>query len=55
MHVLSGVIYLAIVARMVANGTLDRRGSYHLVEIAGLYWHFVDFIWVFIFTMFYLF
>lgn len=55
MHVLSGVIYLAIVARMVANGTLDRRGSYELVEIAGLYWHFVDLIWVFIFTMFYLF
>jgi cytochrome c oxidase subunit 3 len=55
MHVLSGVIYLAIVARMVANGTLDRRGSYQLVEIAGLYWHFVDLIWVFIFTMFYLF
>jgi len=55
LHVLSGVIYLAIIARQVAKGVYDRRGSYANVEIAGLYWHFVDLIWVFIFTMFYLF
>jgi cytochrome c oxidase subunit 3 len=55
LHVLSGVIYLGIIARQVAKGVYDRRGSYANVEIAGLYWHFVDLIWVFIFTMFYLF
>ncbi len=55
LHVLSGVIYLSIIAARVAKGIYDRRGSYEAVEIAGLYWHFVDLVWVFIFTFFYLF
>ncbi len=55
LHVLSGVVYLGVIARQVARGVYDRRGSYANVEIAGLYWHFVDLVWVFIFTMFYLF
>jgi cytochrome c oxidase subunit 3 len=56
LHVLSGVIYLGIIARQVAKGVYDRRGSYaNPWRVAGLYWHFVDLIWVFIFTMFYLF
>ncbi len=54
-HVLSGVIYLGVIASRVARGVYDRRGSYEGVEIAGLYWHFVDLVWVFIFTFFYLF
>ncbi len=55
LHVLSGIIYLLAIALRVAKGVYDRRGSYEAVEIAGLYWHFVDLVWVFIFTFFYLF
>jgi cytochrome c oxidase subunit 3 len=55
MHVSAGVIYLLIVAFRVKNGFYEKRGSnYEIVEIAGLYWHFVDLVWVFIFAFFYL-
>lgn len=57
MHVSAGVIYLLIVARRLASGHYDRGahgGKYDIVEIAGLYWHFVDLVWVFIFALFYL-
>tara|TARA_R110002167_G_scaffold6277_3_gene28869 strand:- start:43023 stop:43706 length:684 start_codon:yes stop_codon:yes gene_type:complete len=53
LHVTGGVIYLTIVARKVAKGHYDKKG-YEIVEIAGLYWHFVDLVWVFIFAFFYL-
>jgi cytochrome c oxidase subunit 3 len=53
MHVTAGVIYLSIVARRVARGHYEQKG-YAIVEIAGLYWHFVDLVWVFIFAFFYL-
>ncbi|QBE67432.1 heme-copper oxidase subunit III family protein [Pseudoduganella lutea] len=53
LHVTAGVIYLSIVARRVARGAYERKG-YGIVEIAGLYWHFVDLVWVFIFALFYL-
>jgi len=53
LHVTAGVIYLAIVARKVARGDYDEKG-YEIVEITGLYWHFVDLVWVFIFAFFYL-
>ena len=53
LHVTAGVIYLSIVARKVGRGDYDRKG-YVIVEIAGLYWHFVDLVWVFIFAFFYL-
>ena len=53
MHVTAGVIYLSIVARKVARGDYEKKG-YAIVEIAGLYWHFVDLVWVFIFAFFYL-
>jgi len=53
-HVTAGVIYLCIVARKVWRGDYERKGSYEIVEIAGLYWHFVDLVWVFIFALFYL-
>lgn len=49
-HVLTGVIILGIVALRSAA----RRSSAQGVELAGLYWHFVDLVWVFIFTLFYL-
>jgi cytochrome c oxidase subunit 3 len=62
-HVTIGVIILLVMARKVARGDLDReapgfltgrKGRYEMVEIAGLYWHFVDLVWVFIFALFYL-
>ena len=53
LHVTAGVIYLSIVARKVARGDYESKG-YDIVEIAGLYWHFVDLVWVFIFAFFYL-
>jgi len=55
LHVSAGVIYLVIVARRIRSGFYERtRGNYEMVEIAGLYWHFVDLVWVFIFAFFYL-
>ena len=55
MHVTAGVIYLLWVAFRVRAGVYERRGNnYEIVEIAGLYWHFVDLVWVFIFAFFYL-
>lgn len=62
-HVTIGVIFLLIVARKVWRGDYERgergfftsrRGNYEQVEIMGLYWHFVDLVWVFIFAFFYL-
>jgi len=57
LHVSAGVIYLAIVARRVQQGRYEHGPggpNYQIVEIAGLYWHFVDLVWVFIFALFYL-
>ncbi len=53
LHVSVGVIYLLVVAFKVKRGDYDNRG-YEIVEITGLYWHFVDLVWVFIFAFFYL-
>lgn len=62
-HVSVGVLFLLIVTRKVVRGDYDngrrgfytsRRGSYEEVETMGLYWHFVDLVWVFIFAFFYL-
>jgi cytochrome c oxidase subunit 3 len=54
LHVTCGVIYLLIVATKILKGHYDKSGDYSIVEIAGLYWHFVDLVWVFIFAFFYL-
>ena len=54
MHVSAGVIYLLVIANRVRRGDYDKTGNYETVEIAGLYWHFVDLVWVFIFAFFYL-
>ena len=62
-HVSVGVIFLVIMAAKVWRGDIDherpgfltgRKGNYEMVEIMGLYWHFVDLVWVFIFAFFYL-
>ena len=54
LHVSIGVIYLLTVATRILRGVYDRKNNYEIVEIAGLYWHFVDLVWVFIFAFFYL-
>ena len=62
-HVSVGVLFLIITARKAWRGDFDdarpgfftsRKGNYEAVEIMGLYWHFVDLVWVFIFAVFYL-
>ena len=63
LHVSIGVIFLFLIARKTWRGDFDnakpgfftsRKGNYEAVEIMGLYWHFVDLVWVFIFAFFYL-
>ena len=55
LHVSAGVIYLLVIAFRVKNGFYEKNGgNYEIVEITGLYWHFVDLVWVFIFAFFYL-
>jgi cytochrome c oxidase subunit III len=53
-HVFSGVIINIIILLGVMKGTYHARGHYEMVEKTGLYWHFVDLVWVFVFTFFYL-
>jgi|TARA_Y100000385_G_scaffold279222_1_gene328600 cytochrome c oxidase subunit 3 len=53
-HVLSGVVINIIIFCNVIIGTYERRKNYEMVEKVGLYWHFVDLVWVFVFTFFYL-
>ena len=62
-HVSVGVLFLILIARKVWRGDFDtnkrgfftsRKGTYEIVETMGLYWHFVDLVWVFIFALFYL-
>jgi len=53
-HVFSGIILNIIVFFNVIVGTYEKRGHYEMVEKVGLYWHFVDLVWVFVFTFFYL-
>lgn len=53
-HVFSGVLINVIIFFNVLLGTYERRKNYEMVEKVGLYWHFVDLVWVFVFTFFYL-
>src|SRR5476651_1214129 len=53
-HVFSGVIINIVITINVLIGTYPKRGRYLMVEKVGLYWHFVDLVWVFVFTFFYL-
>ena len=54
LHVTGGVILLLIVATRLLRGHYEKTQNYQIVEIVGLYWHFVDLVWVFIFALFYL-
>jgi heme/copper-type cytochrome/quinol oxidase subunit 3 len=49
-HVLIGVVYLAVIAIRYGKGKYDAED----VEVAGLYWHFVDLVWMFVFPLIYL-
>ena len=53
-HVFSGVVINFIIFLNVVLGTYEKRRNYEMVEKVGLYWHFVDLVWVFVFTFFYL-
>ncbi len=53
LHVLVGVILLSVMLILVINGKNNRK-DYIKLENSGLYWHFVDIIWIFIFPLFYL-
>lgn len=53
-HVFSGVVINFIIFLMVVEGKFEKTGHYEMVEKTGLYWHFVDLVWVFVFTFFYL-
>jgi cytochrome c oxidase subunit III len=53
-HVFSGVVINIIMLLMAQSGVFERRGHYLMIEKAGLYWHFVDLVWVFVFLCFYL-
>ncbi len=53
-HVFSGVVINVIMYIKTKLGHFDQRGHYEMIEKAGLYWHFVDLVWVFVFLCFYL-
>lgn len=54
-HVFSGVVFLLIIMLNVMSGIYEKRkNGYEMVEKIGLYWHFVDLVWVFVFLVFYL-
>lgn len=53
LHVTGGVIYLLIILRVISRNT-DMRYNYMVTEIVGLYWHFVDLVWIMVFTFIYL-
>lgn len=53
-HVFTGVLINVIIFVNVLRDTYEKRGHYEMIEKVGLYWHFVDLVWVFVFTFFYL-
>ena len=53
LHVLAGTLYLAYMFILALEGRFD-GGDYDMLEVAGLFWHFVDLVWILVFTFVYL-
>jgi heme/copper-type cytochrome/quinol oxidase subunit 3 len=53
LHVFAGVLLLAVMLRRTSRG-LHHRGNHDAIEVAGLFWHFVDLVWILVFTLVYL-
>lgn len=53
-HVSLGVLFNILIFINVIKGKYDERGHFEMIEKTGLWWHFVDLVWVFVFTFFYL-
>lgn len=53
LHVLTGVMYLCYMWKLGYDGRFD-KGDYTQLELAGLFWHFVDLVWILVFTFIYL-
>ncbi len=53
LHVLTGVCYLLVMYKLAYEGNFD-NGNHNMLEIAGLFWHFVDLVWILVFTFVYL-
>lgn len=53
-HVCTGILINIIMLIMTLTNVFEKKGSYLMIEKAGLYWHFVDLVWVFVFTCFYI-
>jgi len=53
-HVASGVVINILTFYNCTMGQYEKVGHYEMIEKVGLYWHFVDLVWVFVFTFFYL-
>ena len=52
-HVTIGIVLMLVLAFLARNGRFE-RGNFMTIEVAGLYWHFVDIVWVFLFPLLYL-
>jgi cytochrome c oxidase subunit 3 len=52
-HVFAGVVYLTVMLIRSAMGKYD-HGKHDHIEILGLFWHFVDLVWILVFTFIYL-
>ena len=53
LHVFTGVLYLCTMYKFAKEGRFD-KGNYNQLELCGLFWHFVDLVWILVFTFVYL-
>jgi cytochrome c oxidase subunit 3 len=53
-HVFTGVTYLTVILVQVSRGKYTHGNDYNMIELCGLFWHFVDLVWILVFTFVYL-